>query len=193
MIDNFEQIKSLISFNSEDEFYHLQIIKRKKEHPELGSNSYIVKTYYLNKLEELDYYKGEIICLCNFHNARAYINLNKRSFERVAFQTLGKISDQIMNKDYKSVRKCYTSACGAYAHDSDKKWVIDIDAKDLLFIKTLTNYIYDIEPIGVKELALIETKHGWHLITKPFNLQKFKEIYPDIEVHKNNPTILMIP
>lgn len=28
---------------------------------------------------------------------------------------------------------------------------------------------------------------------KSFNLQKFKEKYPDVDVHKNNPTILFIP
>ena len=28
------------------------------------------------------------------------------------------------------------------------------------------------------------------LITTPFNLQQFKEKYPDVDVHKNNPTLL---
>ena len=31
------------------------------------------------------------------------------------------------------------------------------------------------------------------IITKPFNLKQFKDKYPDIDVHKNNPTILYIP
>lgn len=47
MINNLELILPLLEFLSEDDFYHLQIIKRKKEHPELGSNSYVVKTYYI--------------------------------------------------------------------------------------------------------------------------------------------------
>ena len=29
-VDNFEQIKSMLAFDSEDDFYHLQILKRKK-------------------------------------------------------------------------------------------------------------------------------------------------------------------
>lgn len=41
--------------------------------------------------------------------------------------------------------------------------------------------------------AEIPTMNGCHLITKPFNLQKFKEKFPEIDVHKNNPTILYIP
>lgn len=37
MINNLNQIKELLNFESEDVFYHLQVLKRKKEHPELGS------------------------------------------------------------------------------------------------------------------------------------------------------------
>ena len=32
--------------------------------------------------------------------------------------------------------------------------------------------------------------NGIHLITTSFNLQQFKEKYPDIDIHKNNPTLL---
>ena len=39
----------------------------------------------------------------------------------------------------------------------------------------------------------LETKNGSHLIVKPFNIQTFKYIYPEIEVHKDNPTNLYIP
>ena len=44
-----------------------------------------------------------------------------------------------------------------------------------------------------KIYAYIPTKNGYHIITKPFNLKQFKDKYPDIDVHKNNPTILYIP
>ena len=42
-------------------------------------------------------------------------------------------------------------------------------------------------------IAYIPTKNGYHIITKPFNLKQFKDKYSDIDVHKNNPTILYIP
>lgn len=119
MVNNFEQIKGLLSFPSDDIFYFCQILKRKKEHPELGSNSYVVKTYYIKKLEELDFYKDEMICLAEHHNARVYISLNQRSFYKSAFQNLKKVTDQILNKDYASVRKSYASVCGMYA-EGDK-------------------------------------------------------------------------
>ena len=191
MIHNLNQIKTLLKFDSEDDFYHLQIIKRKKEHPELGSNSYIVKTYYVKSLEHLDNIFPEIINICNFHNARACINLNKRSFEKIAFHTLKKVTDCILNKDYKSVRKAYESVCGSYSNESEHKWIIDIDDKDY-DSSEMEILMYYILPEGNKVITRIETKNGYHLITKPFNLQDFNQHY-SMDIHKNNPTILYIP
>lgn len=190
MIDNFDIIKELLKFDSEDIFYHLQIIKRKKENPELGSNSYVVKTYYVTSAEYLELKKDEIINLCQFNNARACINLNPRSFEKIAFHTLKKVTDIIMNKDYKSVRKAYESVCGEYGNGKNKSWIVDIDVKDMNEVTKISDIICLIEPVGNKVISVIETKNGYHLISKPFNISKV-DISHDI--HKNNPTILYIP
>ena len=68
--------------------------------------------------------------------------------------------------------------------------VVDIDEKIMWgeimdFIDTLEPYSKD-----TKFITNIPTKSGWHLITTPFNIMKFKEAYPDIDVKKNNPTLL---
>lgn len=199
-INNLKQINELLTFDSEDVFYHLQIIKRKKEHPELGSNNSIVKTYYIQSVEYLEMKMPEIISLCNFHNARAGINLNKRSFEKLAFQMLKKVTDCILKKDYRAVRKSYESVCGQFSVDKDKKWIVDIDVKDLNFCTKLEAEIIKLEPFGQKVKAFIETKNGYHLITSPFNVQKYNQmliwqsgIFEKPEIHKNNPTILYCP
>src|SRR6185369_11091715 len=125
-IDNFEQIKKLLSFESEDDFYFCQIIQRKKDHPEglpgKNNNSRAIKTYCIKSIESLDFYKDEMIQLAAFHNARVGINLNKRSFEKIAFQTLRKITDQILNKDYYHTKKAFDSCCGTYSNEPNKKW-----------------------------------------------------------------------
>lgn len=197
MIDNFELIKGLLKFDSPDDFYHLQILKRKKENPELGSNSYVVKTYYIKSVEYLEKKQNEIINLCEFNNARACINLNRRSFEKLAFQMLKKVTDQIMNKDFKSVRKSYESVCGAYSNEPNKKWIIDIDYKDI--IEEEREVVYNYIKLLIKEtgkdetIPIIPTKNGEHWITSPFNLGIFRENYGGtIDVHKDNPTILYI-
>ncbi len=189
MIDNFNQISELLKFESEDDFYHLQILKRKKENPEIGSNSQVIKTYYVYSLDYLQSIKSEIVNLCEFHNARACINLNARSLERAAFHTLKKVTDIIMNRDWKSVHKAYDSVCGTFCSDREKSWIIDIDEKDMNEVNRISDIICLVEPVGNKNIAVIETKNVYHLISKPFNLSKV-DIHHDI--HKNNPTILYI-
>lgn len=200
MVDNFEQIKKILTFTSEDDFYHLQIIKRKKEHPELGSNSYVVKTYYISSLEYLELKKDEVINLCDFHNARACINLNRRSFENIAFHAMQKIANQLMNRDFKSVRKVYESVCGANSNEPNKKWIIDIDDISIDAIthdpkvQKMVDLILKLQSQTGKEtfLEAVRTKSGFHLIVSPFRLDTFCEEYPEMMVHKNNPTILYI-
>jgi len=200
VINNFQQISKLLQFRSDDDFYHLQIIKRKKDHPEIGSNSLVIKTYYIKSEDHLAKVEPEIIALCNFHGARACINLNRRSFEKMAFHTLKKVTDQIMNKDFKSVRKAYESVCGAYANESNKKWIIDIDNISIdgfnhqdSMIQLRSRIIeLQIEAGHLQSMNFIRTKSGIHIISAPFNLQKFREEFPDIDVHKDNPTILYI-
>jgi hypothetical protein len=193
MVNNFELIKSILQFRSEDDFYHLQIIKRKKENPEIGSNSYVIKTYYITSESHLEKLFPEIVNLCEFNNARACINLNRRSFERIAFHVLKKVTDQIMNKDFKSARKAYESVCGEYSADPEKKWIIDIDNFDEIFDREVQMYIASLQPIGAKVIANIPTKHGHHLICSPFRLDEFKQKYSELDIHKDNPTILYIP
>jgi hypothetical protein len=54
MVDNFEQIKKLLNYNSEADFYFLQIMRRKKENPTLTSNTKIIDELFINSNEYLD-------------------------------------------------------------------------------------------------------------------------------------------
>ena len=46
MIDNYEHIKKIMSFDSDDEFYYLEIIQRKKYTPNLRKSNVILNKYY---------------------------------------------------------------------------------------------------------------------------------------------------
>ena len=190
-INNLQLIKPLLNFANDTELYHMKIIKRKKEHRSLGSNSYVVKTYYISSIEYLEFKMSEIIELCKFHQARAYINLTPRSFEKIAFHTLKKVTDCIMNKDYKSVRKAYESICGKYGH-GDKIWVIDVDDRDFNKVLKIGETVNKIESgNSVNVLEYIPTLNGFHILTKPFDKSVFSKIY-DLDIHTNNPTILYL-
>ena len=70
---------------------------------------------------------------------------------------------------------------------------MDIDTKDMRFVSIVADEINTLQPSGDKIVATIPTRSGYHLITTPFRLDTFNVNHPDIDVHKNNPTILYIP
>ena len=43
-----------------------------------------------------------------------------------------------------------------------------------------------------KTLMAVPTKNGCHLVTHPFDLGEFHKRYPNIDVHKNNPTLVYV-
>lgn len=190
-VNNFEAIKKLLVFDNDDTFYHCQILKRKKENSEIGSNSTVIKTYYIGSIEYLDKKTAEIISLCNVTNARACINLNRRSYEKMAMQTVRKLIEQMLNKDFDSAHKAYDSCCGAYGNEPKNKWIIDIDEVcDLDFIiDSITEC--DPNPGEPKLITTLPTKNGCHIITYPFNVMQLKQDFClDLCIQKNNPTIL---
>lgn len=194
MVDVLQDIKEFLVFESEDDFYFLQIIQRKKENPDIGSNSRVVKNYFISSFEYLEKRYEEIKSLCNLFNARAMLRLNKRSFRKVGFKTMQNIANNMACDDYNHLRNSYERACGVGHNDNNKKWILDLDgvytSQELENIYTL---IDSQMPEGSKVLKSLKTKNGLHLITKPFDLREFKKEYPNIEIHKDNPINLYIP
>lgn len=201
-INNIEKLIPLIKFGNPDTFYHIQILMRKKENKDVGSNSYLIKSYYINNEQYLRSKMPEIITLCNDFNARAYLNLSPRSFRKIAYHCQMKIASIMMNEDYMAVGKAYESVVAKYPDSKQGKlFLIDFDyadptvgftEEDSKKLKEIEDYVMQLQTEG-KQLAiavLVSTKNGEHIITKPFNVQKFKKRFPDIEVHKNNPTVL---
>lgn len=190
-IDNFEQIKGYLDFNSSDDFFYLQIIKRRKENPDFITNNYMVKSYTIISKDYLDKCKDEIILLCKLHNARAYINLNKRSFEKCAYQSLKKLTDILMSKSFVSSKRVFDSVASSSSNDSDKKWLIDIDDSDYPSQLMMDHIEHNCKPNNSdKIIGAVKTLNGCHLICRPFNMTQFKDKYPDIDVKKNSPTLL---
>ena len=196
MIDNFEQISKLLKFEDESDFYFIQVLQRNKENPELGSNNRLVKGYYIDSLQKLEKYKEEMIKLAQVFNARVYIHLNRRNKRVIALEMLEDLAHCIKSNQFE-LSKIYNTACGRHKSEKDKSWIIDVDniegeiTEDR--VEVFKQQINLLEPIGDKIIANIPTKNGFHLITKPFNSEKFSQMFPVIQLHKNNPTVLFIP
>jgi len=64
------------------------------------------------------------------------------------------------------------------------------------FVDNVRRVIEELQAEIVKQdykvIDLIPSKSGYHLITNPFNLAKFKKLYP-VDVQKDAPTNLYIP
>lgn len=197
MIDNFELIKPLLSFESDDDFYFVQILQRKKDNPDgkFGSNnsSRLIKAYYINSVEKLDKLKDEMIHFAIYFNARVGINLNKRSYYKTAFNTLKTIAEQLHNKEFKKVHRTWNTSCGIH-NGGDKIWILDVDSKDVFLCADIEVFIEEeCQPIGTKVISRIPSKSGFHIITHGFDTREFAKRYSEIEIHKNNPTNLYIP
>ena len=199
MIDNFELIKSLLFFESEDIYYHLQILRRGKDHPELPAANRMIKAYFINDINDLDFYEQEIKDLCKFFGARAYINLAPKSIKKTTMLQIKYLAERVYIGDYKKIWKSWNT-CAEEIKGEEPRWVVDMDDSSIIDSEII-DFINNLEPHTLlhnplrceKVISTIPTKSGYHLITTPFNLQQFKEKYPDIDVHKNNPTILYIP
>lgn len=195
MTDVYNLIKPFLKFDNEDDFYYLQIIQRKKENPHLGSNSRVIKNYYIRNINYLEKHYNEIKTLCNVFNARAMLRLNKRSYRKVAFKALQNVANTMSNEEYKHISKAYDSACGKGHNDKEKKWIVDVDVNDSHVNEgELCNFINSCQPLDRNKIyTRLPTKNGYHLLTKPFNTKEFSGRYPKVEIHKDNPINLYIP
>lgn len=200
MVNNFEQIKPLLKFDSSDDFYFLQIFQRRKDNPELKEPMRVIGDYYIYSIEQFEKLEKHIIEMCTAKNARAYIRLNRRDAKKIGLQMLKRISEMLIQENYRSIKNAYPSVVGEFHSDKDKSWLIDIDYKDFEGQENLLEQIHaDIEQLQKEtkrepRMDKIPTKNGYHLITRPFNVHLFRKKWPQIvDIHKDNPTILFIP
>jgi hypothetical protein len=202
MVNNFDNIRSLLKFPNENSFYFLQILKRRKDNPDLGKDMVHIADYYIYNLEQFDGLKQRIIDQCNSENARAYFRLNVRDARKVAMQVLKRTVDYIVSENYRAVKNAFASCTGEYHSDPDKTWIVDVDWKDVpqgkdpdLYLNKIIAKIQELVFETGKDdtIHTLVTKNGIHIISRPFNLKKFREVYPQIDVPKDNPTILYCP
>ena len=205
MTNNFDEIRKYVAelgipekYDTKcDLYFDIQLIRRGKDHPSLPSANYTFKTYYIDCLENYDRYKDEIIKCCEMFGLRAYVAVNVKSKHESCLKTISKYADNLSNGESRKPWRVFASICGGL-DGKEKRWVVDCDdCDDLdLYLSYVKAAIYSCEskyedPI----VTTIPTRSGYHVITHPFNLQKFDErckkmgiIKPEIK--KNHITLL---
>jgi ABC-type ATPase with predicted acetyltransferase domain len=195
MTDNFNLIRNFLEFTSTDDFYFVQILKRRKDNPGLNTDVAVVKEYFIDSLEYFDKKREDMIEVAIKNNARVTIRLNKRSYKKTALKMLVDVASKVEQEQYKSVKASFSSCAGKYSADKNKTWLIDVDSDDLAKYN-MDEVINDINasmPVGEKVLCEIKSKTGYHLLVKPFDLRVYSQKYPTLEIKKDNPTNLFIP
>ena len=194
MINNIELIKPLLNFDNEGDFYMLYIFKRKKDQTTDKSNHQSVRTiksYCLESVEHLENRYEEIIQLCELFKARAYIHIQKQNHKDVSLNMITEIVNRIQSGQINQ-KNVFDSVVGQIK-TQEKRWIVDVDETCFTSVLKMDNFLNTLRPEGNKVEALIPTKNGYHLITKRFDVQTFKEKYPNIDIQKKNPTLLYFP
>lgn len=195
MIDNIEQIKQLLNFSDEGDFYMLYVLKRKKDQPEGERDNHqsvrTIKSYCVNSVEYLDKRYDEIKQLCEMFKARAYIHVQKQNHKDVSLNIMVALAQRIQDGNHKQ-QGLFDSVVGQLK-THEKRWVVDIDCADWHAVTEVSQFINYLRPEGPKVEAVIPTKNGYHLITGKFDVKTFKEKFPEVEIQKKNPTLLFYP
>ena len=195
MINNIEIIKPLLNFTEEGDFYMLYIFKRKKDQPEGERDNHqsvrTIKTYCIDNLEYLDKRYDEIIQLCEMFKARAYIHIQKQNHKDVSLEMMMALAQKIRDGQHNQ-KNLFDSVVGQLK-TNEKRWIVDIDTKDTNKLVRLIDNLTITRPEGDKLEKLIPTKNGYHLITKRFDVEMFRNVFPHIDIQKKNPTLLYYP
>lgn len=195
MIDNIDIVKGLLNFENEGDFYMLYVFKRKKDQPEGERDNHqsvrTIKTYCVSSVEYLEKRYDEIKQLCEMFKARAYIHVQKQNHKDVSLEMMVALAEKIRNGQHIQTN-LFDSVVGQLK-THEKRWIVDLDTKDDSEVERMTKVINVSRPEGDKIECIIPTKNGYHFITKRFDVMQFKNVYPDVDIQKKNPTLLYLP
>lgn len=199
MIDNIQQIKTLLNFSEPGDFYMLYVLKRKKDQPEGERDNHqsvrTIKTYCIESIDHLERRYDEIKQLCEMFKARAYIHVQKQNHRDVSLEMMVALAERI--KGGQTNQKGLFDSVVGQMKTQEKRWIVDIDTKDEIMIHRAAHIIDSIRPEGPKIEAVIPTKNGYHFITKRFDVLEFNKKmaqYGEVpDIQKKNPTLLFLP
>jgi hypothetical protein len=195
MIDNIELVKGLLNFSEKGDFYMLYVFKRKKDQPEDERDNHqsvrTIKTYCIESIEHLDRRYDEIKQLCEMFKARAYIHVQKQNHFNVSLSMMVDLAQRIQNGQHNQ-KGLFDSVVGQIK-TQEKRWIVDLDTTDENEVVRMTKVINATRPEGDKIECIIPTKNGYHFITSRFDVLQFKNVYPDVDIQKKNPTLLYLP
>lgn len=202
IVERLSYLKELVTFGKDD-FIFVQILKRRKDNPEMELGVKRIKSYSFYSWEELLEQATRIEELCDLNNARAYIRLNKQNAVEMTLLMIKELSDNLRLDRVRQSQNIWDSLAGQYG--SKDWWVIDLDEEHLNLQKPLTinisdSYIKRKNSLFGQVMTFNKTKSGVHIICKPFDVRILENYnrelssngLPVIQIQKDANTILYI-
>ena len=209
VVDNFDLLGKYMEFKSPDDVYFVQIIKRWKDNKDkpgaekwrqqgrlkgsYNSGGEFLNYYLIHSPAELDSIKNEVVKICAYNNARAYISINSRS-QNMVNNFIGKFRSRFNANDprYKNAEAIlYGQAkSGPNWKNERLKVLLDIDTTRESKTKMPNGKkvnVWDevkkrIEDYGIKVAAEYETPSGGlHLILNNKNNRNLKPFYKTLK------------
>lgn len=205
IVDNFDLIGNFMSFENPGDFYFVQALVRGKDgvtnNIEGGSingnnRNRLVRFWTVKSKDELIKCKKDMINIANSVGARLYIHPTRRNFKDVANKFMSLAMETFVSENYEGLKNEYSMACGQSYDKKDKYYIVDVDDNEdgtQPDIDVILGILKKDVSAGINPLTkylIVPTLHGRHIICKPFYIENFHMFCPNIDVLKNNPTLL---
>ena len=192
-----------LTIDMRDCFYVVQLLQRQKDNPAVqfqnpnlrNNSNRAIQQYQIYSLDDWDLKIDNIIKAAKLYQARVYIDLNLKDSKDVFANLMKNMSERFATGNFTKLHRIYNEAVGETNRmkGTRKSWLVDIDTKDNNVVQEMTAFIKTLIGGGNKGYgdvyATVPTKNGYHLITTSFDSMSFNKQYPDVDVHKHNPTI----
>lgn len=206
IVDNFNIFADNIEWDTIDtnngDFVFIQILRRNKDdNKKTDAPPSKLPVYRVRSKEMFLARMEEIKKVCRENNARAYIHYSVRDGKKYAQIFVKRALEHFIDGSYSAMSHLPEVAAGLHC-PKHVSYLVDVDIKDDAVLAKMCDAIendcrypngYD----GKNVICLVPTRHGTHIITKPFNTKKFEDMFFQYRddsknplVHTNNPTFL---
>lgn len=197
MINNFELIKPLFYFNEGNNMFfycHIKGYNKGKED--------VIKTYLIRSRAHLDEIKDEIIWICEHYKARAFINISGKDFDYTNKYLLATLSNSNLSNTISSLDPVKIfERCAMNSESRTKRWLVNVDISSAEEVSNWLNEYFWIEDCRIVggdgsyysacRYSTIPLENGVQYITKPFDLEKFTKVFPNVTVSWNSTETLL--